>query len=149
VSAQENKGLVSKAIEEVWNQGNLEAVNRYFAEHYVDHTPLPGQDPGPEGYKQAVALIRAAFPDLHLTLDDVIAEEDKVSFRYTMSGTHQGEFMGMTPTGRAFSVAGMIFARAAEGKFTDRWAILDTISLMQQLDVSAQADTHPSAEEAG
>ncbi len=131
--AEEHKALVRRVIEEVWNEGDLQAVGRYFADDYVDHTPLPGQAPGREGYKQAVALIREAFPDLHLTLEDVVAEEAKVSFRYVMSGTHRGEFLGVVPTGRAFSVVGMIFARIEEGKFTDRWALLDTLGLMQQL----------------
>jgi steroid delta-isomerase-like uncharacterized protein len=133
VSAEENKTLIREIIEEIWNQGDLAAVDRYFAPDYVDHSPLPGQAPGSEGYKQAAAAMREAFPDLRLTLEDILAEGDKVAFRYTMEGTHQGDFMGMPPTGKAFSVGGMIIGRIAEGKGAERWANLDTLGLMQQL----------------
>jgi steroid delta-isomerase-like uncharacterized protein len=133
VSAEENKALIREIIEEVWNKGDLAAVDRYFAPDYVDHTPFPGQGPGPEGYRQVVTAIRDAFPDLHLTLEDILGEGDKVAFRYTMGGTHQGDFMGIPPTGNPFSVGGMIIARIAEGKAVERWANLNTLSLMQQL----------------
>ncbi len=133
MSAEGNKALIHEIIEEVWNKGDLEAVDRYFAPDYVDHSPLPGQAPGSEGYKQAVVAMREAFPDLRLTLEDILAEGDKVAFRYTMEGTHQGDFMGIPPTGKPFSVGGMIFARIAEGKAVERWANLDTLGLMQQL----------------
>ena len=78
-------------------------------------------------------MIRNAFPDLHLDLEDVVAEEDKVAFRYTMSGTHRGDFMGMPPTGKPFSVAGMILARVVGGRFTERWSNLDALGLMHQI----------------
>ena len=97
MSVEENKALIREIIEEVWNKGNLAAMDRYFAPDYVDHTPFPGQGPGPEGYRQVVAAIRDAFPDLRLTLGDILGEGDKVAFRYTMEGTHQGGFMGMPP----------------------------------------------------
>ena len=135
MSAEENRTLILKVIEEVWNRGDLEAVDRYFADDYVDHAPLPGQAPGPEGYRAAVAAIREAFPDLHLTLEDIFGEGDKVAFRYTMEGTHRGDFMGIARTGKPVSVGGMIIARIAEGKAVERWANLDTLSLMQQLGV--------------
>ncbi len=133
MSAEDNKTLIRDIIEEVWNKGNVEAVDRYFAPDYVDQDPLPGQAPGPEGYKQSVAAIRDAFPDLNLTLEHILSEGDQVAFHYTMRGTHQGPFMGIPPTGNPFSVSGMIFARVAEGKAAERWANLDTMGLMQQL----------------
>ncbi len=97
MSAEENKTLIREIIEEIWNKGDLAAVDRYFAPDYVDHSPLPGQSPGSEGYKQAAAAMREAFPDLRLTLEDILAQGDKVAFRYTMGGTHRGDFMGMPP----------------------------------------------------
>ncbi len=106
MSAEDNKALIRGVIEEIWNKGDLAAVDRYFAPDYVDHSPLPGQAPGSEGYKQAVVAMREAFPDLRLTLEDILAQGDKVAFRYTMGGTHRGDFMGMPPTGKAFSVGG-------------------------------------------
>jgi steroid delta-isomerase-like uncharacterized protein len=135
MSVEDNKALIREIIEEVWNKGNLAAVDRYFAPDYVDHTPFPGQGPGPEGYRQVVTTIREAFPDLHLTLGDILAEGDKVAFRYTMEGTHQGGFMGIPPTGKPFSVGGMIIARVVDDKALERWANLDTLGLMQQLGV--------------
>ncbi len=133
MTIEENKALIREIIEEVWNKGDLAAVDRYFAPDYIDHAPLPGQAPGPEGYKGAVAAIREAFPDLHLTLEGILSEEDKVAFHYTMQGTHRGPFMGMPPTGKPFSVTGMIIARIDDGKAVERWANLDTLGLMQQL----------------
>ncbi len=74
-------------------------------------------------------------PDLHLTLGDILAEGDRVAFRYTMEGTHQGDFVGIPPTGKPFSVEGMIIARVVDSKAVERWANLDTLGLMQQLGV--------------
>ena len=135
MSVEDNKALIREIIEEVWNRGNLAAVDRYFAPDYVDHTPFPGQGPGPEGYRQVVTAIRDAFPDLYLTLGDILAEGDRVAFRYTMEGTHQGDFVGIPPTGKPFSVEGMIIARVVDSKAVERWANLDTLGLMQQLGV--------------
>ncbi len=135
MSVEDNKALIREIIEEIWNRGNLAAVDRYFAPDYVDHTPFPGQGPGPEGYRQVVTAIRDAFPDLYLTLGDILAEGDRVAFRYTMEGTHQGDFVGIPPTGKPFSVEGMIIARVVDSKAVERWANLDTLGLMQQLGV--------------
>jgi predicted ester cyclase len=135
MSAEENEALIREMIEEIWYKGDLSAVDRYFAIDYVDHSPLPGQPPGPVGYKEAVATIRSAFPDLRLILEDIFCEGDKVALHYTMQGTHRGQFMGIPPTGKPFSVTGMINARIAEGKVVERWANLDTLELMKQLGV--------------
>jgi steroid delta-isomerase-like uncharacterized protein len=135
MSAEENETLIREMIEEVWYKGDLAAVDRYFAIDYVDHTPLPGQAPGSVGYKEAVATIRGAFPDLHLILEDILCEGDKVALHYTMQGTHRGQFMGIPATGKPFSVTGMINARIAEGKVVERWANVDTLGLMKQLGV--------------
>jgi steroid delta-isomerase-like uncharacterized protein len=135
MSAEENEALIREMIEEVWCKGDLAAVDRYFAIDYVDHTPLPGQAPGSVGYKEAVATIRSAFPDLHLILEDILCEGDKVALHYTMQGTHRGQFMGIPATGKPFSVTGMINARIAEGKVVERWANVDTLGLMKQLGI--------------
>jgi steroid delta-isomerase-like uncharacterized protein len=135
MSAEENEALIREMIEEVWCKGDLAAVDLYFAIDYVDHAPLPRQAPGSVGYKEAVATIRSAFPDLHLTLEDILCEGDKVALHYTMQGTHRGQFIGIPPTGKSVSVTGMINARIAEGKVVERWANVDTLGLMKQLGV--------------
>jgi predicted ester cyclase len=114
----------------------LAAVDSYFAIDYVDHAPLPEQAPGSAGYKEALATIRSAFPDLHFILEDILCEGDKVALHYTMQGTHRGQFMGIPPTGKPFSVTGMINVRIAEGKVVERWANGDTLGLMKQLGVA-------------
>jgi len=87
------------------------------------------------GYKEAVATIRSAFPDLHLSLEDILCEGDKVALHYTIQGTHRGQFLGIPPAGKPFSVTGMINARIAEGKVVERWANVDILGLMKQLGV--------------
>ena len=84
-------------VEEVWNRGNVAVVDETFAPDYTEHNPRPGQDVGIDGYKGGVGMMRSAFPDLHLDLQDVIAEGDRVAIRYTLQGSHEGELMGLPP----------------------------------------------------
>jgi predicted ester cyclase len=96
VSTEENKAAERRFYEEVWHRRNPGAVDEFVAPEFVDHTPLPGQGPGREGFRQAgPALAFSAFPDAQITIEDVIAEGDKVVSRWTVRGTHRGAFMGI------------------------------------------------------
>lgn len=129
----ENKLLVQNVVD-VFNRGDLDAVDRLFAPDYVDHDPSrAGAQPGSEGVKQAWAALRAAFPDLRVTIEDVVAEGDNVAVRSTSRGTHHGELMGISPTGKSVTIAVIDINRIVDGKLAERWAATDTLSVLQQL----------------
>jgi steroid delta-isomerase-like uncharacterized protein len=135
VSAEENKAIVQSALE-AFNQGDWDAVDRLFAADYVDHDPSrAGLPPGPEGVKQAWSMFRVAFPDLQGVIEDMIAEGDKVVVRGVVRGTHQGEMMGIPPTGRQVTVTLIDINRIGGGKLVERWAEQDNLGMMQQLGV--------------
>ena len=131
----DNKSLHRRFVEEVFNQGNLAAVDELVAPDIIDHNAFPGLTPGSEGVKQIASILRAAFPDIHYTLEDEIAEGDKAVVRDTMRGTHRGEFMGIAPTGKQVTVGGMDITRWSNGKIVEHWAQFDTLGLLQQLGV--------------
>jgi predicted SnoaL-like aldol condensation-catalyzing enzyme len=123
VSAEEqkNKALVRWWYEEVWGKGNLAAVDEFMAPNYVEHPSLPGLPPGPEGLKQTLAAYRTASPDLQNTLDDIFVEGDRVALRWSASGTHLGDWLGIPPTGNHFTMSGISVLRIAEGKAVEGW----------------------------
>jgi steroid delta-isomerase-like uncharacterized protein len=131
--SDENKALARRVVEEVWNRGNVAVVDETFAADYVEHNPRPGQEAGIDGYKSGVAMMRSAFPDLRLDLQDVIAEDDRVAIRYTLHGTHQGELMGLPPSGNSVSSDGMVFARLQDGRIVERWGVQDMLTVLQQI----------------
>jgi steroid delta-isomerase-like uncharacterized protein len=131
--SEENKTLTRRVVEEVWNRGNLDVVDEAFAPDYQEHNPRPGQEPGIEGYKGGVSMMRNAFPDLFLDIQDIIAEGDRVALRYTLQGTHDGELMGLGATGQRVSSDGMVFARFDNGRVVERWGIQDMLTLLQQI----------------
>jgi steroid delta-isomerase-like uncharacterized protein len=128
-----NVELVRKLFDEVWNKGNLSHVDELLAQNYEDHNSPPGAPRGIKGYKATVNMFRSAFPDLVYTLDQILAEDDRVAIRLTGRGTHRGVFMGIQPTGKQVSFGGMTFLRLQDGKVTDRWDISDMPALMGQL----------------
>jgi steroid delta-isomerase-like uncharacterized protein len=131
--SEENKALARRVVEEVWNRGNVAVVDEAFAEGYTEHNPRPGQDVGIDGYKGGVTMMRTAFPDLHLDLQDLIAEGDRVALRYTLHGTHEGELMGIAPTGNRVASDGMVFARVQDGRIAERWGVQDVFTILQQV----------------
>src|SRR5215217_5270504 len=131
--SQENKQFMQRFIEEVMNQKNLAAIDRMVTDDFVEHIPFPGQGPGREGLKQAISLFLAAFPDLLWTIEEQIAEGEKVVSRFSMTGTHRGEFLGIPATGRPVNVWGVVIDVVRDGRFAESRIIMDTLSLMQQL----------------
>lgn len=133
--SEENKAIEGRFIEEVLNKKNLAAADELVAEDFVELDPFPGQEQGREGLKQVLRMLFAAFPDLQWTIEELIAEGDKVVNRFTWHGTHRGEFLGIPPTGRQITVKGVVIDRIAEGKIVDSRILMDNFGLMQQLGV--------------
>lgn len=133
--SKENKTIMRRALKEVVNKGNLDLIDELVSPDFVDHTPFPGLPPDREGVRQSIGMLREAFPNLEITIEDLIAEGDKVVSRQTLRGTHQGEFMGIPPTGKQATWTGILIFRIADGKIVDQWIEQDQLGLMQQLGV--------------
>jgi steroid delta-isomerase-like uncharacterized protein len=132
MSAEENKAIVRK-YREAHNQNNLDALDAIVAQDLISHSALPGLPPGLAGGKLAHQGFLAAFPDTQTTTEDLFAEGDKVVERYTARGTHQGDFMGVPPTGKKFAVESIVIYRFANGKIVEMWGLNDATGLMMQL----------------
>ena len=133
MTTAENKKVVAAFVEDVINQGRLERADDLVALDFVELDPLPGQQQGREGLKDVIRGMRAAFPDLHWALDEVVAEGDKVVSRFTWTGTHRATFLGIPSTDRKVTVKGVVIDRLAEGKMADSRILMDSLGLMQQL----------------
>ena len=132
---KDSREIVRQFIEEVLNQGNIEASGKFFHENMVEQVPLPGQGPGLDGLKTILRGLRAAFPDMHWKVEEQIAESEKVMTRFEWTGTHRGPFLGVPATGRPVKVWGMVVDRVEAGKIADTRIIMDTMGLMMQLGV--------------
>jgi steroid delta-isomerase-like uncharacterized protein len=135
--SETNKAISRRFLEEVWNKGNLAVLNEITAKDHVNSGPgtLPGLPTGPEGSKQLVTVYRNAFPDVHFTIDEQIAEGDKVVTRWTAHGTHKGELVGIPATSKSTTVTGINVDRIANGKIAESWGIFDQFGMLQQLGV--------------
>ena len=132
MSAEENKALVRRFVEEFWNEGNTAAADELMASDAVIHLPT-GEVLNPNELKIFVGTWRESFPDWHSTFEELIAEGDRVAERWTGRGTHLGELQGIPPTGKRVEVPGSVFYRIAGGKIVEFRGQLDMMSLMQQL----------------
>jgi predicted ester cyclase len=135
MSAETNKAASRRFYEEIINQKKLALVDEVAGANYVSHGFPPGLPPGREGLKAFVGAFHAAFPDGHLTIDQMIAEGDTVATRLTFHGTHTHEFMGIAPTGKKVTVPALDMARFEGGKLVEHWGGPDQMSLLQQLGV--------------
>jgi steroid delta-isomerase-like uncharacterized protein len=136
MSAEENKAFLNHWVAEVWNKGNLALADEVISEDYVYHDPsLPAPIRGKDGFKGLVAMYRTAIPDLTLTVDDAIAEGDKVAWRYTGRGTQTGPLMGFPPSGNRAEVTGTIISRFANGKWVEDYSNQDTLGMLQQMGI--------------
>jgi steroid delta-isomerase-like uncharacterized protein len=144
VQPEENKTVVRRFLEEIFTAGNLELVDELFAPDYVLHDPVvPDEVSGPEGMKRYVSMYRAAYPDTHFTIEDQIAEGDEVVTRWTGQGTHEGELMGISPTGKQVTVTGIEVDRVVDGKMQETWVNYDALGMMQQLGVVPAPEQGP------
>jgi steroid delta-isomerase-like uncharacterized protein len=132
-SAEENKGIAERVIEEVWNKGNLGTFDEVFAADLVNHNPFNTEVRTAEDYRAFISTGIAAFPELHYTIEDMIAEGDKVAFRFVFTGTHEGEMGGIPRTGKHVTMTGMTICRCEGGKIPELWANWDGLGYLQQL----------------
>jgi steroid delta-isomerase-like uncharacterized protein len=128
-----NKALVSKFFEEAWGKGNLAAVDTFMATDYMAHHIPSGLPPGAEGLKQLIAAYRTAFPDLKINIEDIFGEGDRVAFRWNVSGTHLGEWLGVSPTGNHVTATGITVFRIAGGKVMESWTSIDVYPSEEEL----------------
>jgi steroid delta-isomerase-like uncharacterized protein len=135
MSEEENRTIAERFGEDVWGRGDLDAMDELFAPDYIDHGAPPGEASGREWHKRLVAAFRSAFPDLSITNEDVIAAGDKVVLRWRGHGTHEGDLMGIPPTGKHVEFSGIEVLRVAEGKVVERWGEGNDLQVMQQLGV--------------
>jgi len=135
MSAEESKEIVRR-FWGVWEEGNIDLVDKLLAPDYINHTPAtPDQPTGPEGVKGVVSMFRSAMPDLRVIVEDMVAEGDKVAVRYTLEGTHEGELFGVPPTGQRLSIKSIAVERVSDGKIREHWRVTDSLDMMQQLGV--------------
>jgi steroid delta-isomerase-like uncharacterized protein len=130
---QENKALVRRYYQEVFNEHNLASFDQLAAPDAIDHSLPPGLPQGIEGTRQILGMYLTAFPDVQVTVGDLIAEGDRVVARLVYTGTHQGDFLGIPPTGRRITVTATDIIRIADGKMVEHWGNSDQLGLLQQL----------------
>ncbi len=134
MSAQANIETQKKFGEAV-NTGKLDLLRELISSDSIDHDPSPGQGTGPEGYIKFFTMMRTAFPDLKIEVETILADEDKVAFAYTITGTHQATFMKVEPTGKTIKSRGMQISKFENGKMTERWGSSDELGILKQLGV--------------
>lgn len=133
MAEQENKALVRRYYDEVFNERRVDLVDQIAVENYVEHDPFPGQGDGRADLRARVALILAAMNPLRFEVQDMIAEGDRVVVRWVQQGSQSGSFMGIPPTGRQYTFAGIDVHRLRDGLMAEHWHVVDLFSLLQQL----------------
>ena len=133
--SEENKAIARRALEEIFSaQGDLDVADELIAPNYIGHDPVSPEDVhGPEGVKEFASMYRNAFPDVQMSVEDQIAEGDMVVTRWIASGTHQGDFMGIAPSGNRVTVSGTSIERIVEGQIEETWDNYDALGMMQQI----------------
>ena len=133
MTTAENKTIISRFVEEVINQGRFERADDLVAIDFVELDPFPGQAPGREGLKDVIGRFRSAFPDIRWVIAEMVAEGEMVFSRFTWSGTHRGEFLGIPATGKRVEVKGMVLDRVVAGKMSESRILMDSLGMMRQL----------------
>jgi steroid delta-isomerase-like uncharacterized protein len=132
MSTEQNRIIARRYIEEIWSDAKLEAADELINEDFIFHGPIREVE-GLEAFKQFVAAIHSTFPDISFTIEDLVAEEEKVVFRWTMTGTHNNEFMGIAATGKHFTVSGATIARVSGEKLREACLYWDRLGMVEQL----------------
>jgi len=134
MSIEQNKAVVRRLVEDLMGGGDVSLVEKIISPDFVEHEELPpGMPSGYEGFGQSITMFHDAFPDAQGTIGEMVAEGDTVAVRWTWSGTHQGEFMGMPATGNSFSIPVIDFLRVKDGKVVEHWGATDMGAMMAQL----------------
>jgi predicted ester cyclase len=136
-SMEDNKNLVRRLFQEFWNGKNLTLADEFIAASFLDHVPgRPAELPaGPEGFKLFGSAFHAAYPAAHYTIEDLLADGDKVMTRWTVHATHQGDLMGIAATGKRVTVTGITIDQIVDGQVIKSWTIFDALGMLQQLGV--------------
>lgn len=134
MKSSQNTKTVLELIAAAWNRGDVAAIDRAVAEDHIEHEP-EGDEIGRDHLADTIRAYRAAFPDLHMSVDDQIADGDRVVIRWTATGTHHGELNGIPATGRTATVSGVFIHKLAGGRVTESWSIFDQPGLLAQLGV--------------
>jgi steroid delta-isomerase-like uncharacterized protein len=132
MSLEQNKEVVRRYYEDVLNRGDMGALDELAVESYEEHDPLPGQGTGLQGLRDRVEMFRTGLA-VQFTIEDVVAEGDRVAVRWTNAGTHVGPFLGIPPTGKSFSIAGIDIHRIQDGRMAEHWHVVDQLTMLQQL----------------
>lgn len=133
MSNETNKAIIRRMLEQVMNEGRLDLVEEFFTEDLASYTVGWPPATGQEHLKQFITMTHNAFPDLQLTIDDALADGEKVAIRWTMNGTNDGELLGLPATGKQVSQSGTTFYRLANGRIAETWFLADDLGLMRQL----------------
>ena len=128
----QNKALVTRLVDEVWNSKQPQFIEKFFAEDFATSTP-GGVLYGPQGYRKIYDTYVQAFPDCQLKIVDLLGENDQIVVRFAFKGTHQGDFLGIKPTGRNVRIPGIIIMRIEEFKIVDQQVVWDTLSMLEQI----------------
>lgn len=132
---EQNKATVRRYYDEVFNQRNIDLVDELAVEDYVENNPFPGQGNGRNDLKARVQAILGAFHPMRFKVEQVVAEGEQVVVRWTQTGTHSGNFMGIPPTGKEVTVAGIDVHRLRDARMAEHWHVVDQFGLLQQLGV--------------
>ena len=136
MSTEQNKAIVRRYHEELFNKGNLAVADEVFDPNYLNNAiDKMGLPRGPEGFKQYVSMMRAAFPDFHIAIEDQVAEGDKEVHRCIARGTHTGDFMDIAPTNKQVEISAIVIDHISGGKVMETWAEVDMFGMLQQLGV--------------
>jgi steroid delta-isomerase-like uncharacterized protein len=128
-----NKQMLRRFVEQVWNQGDLDAADKYFFPDMVDYGREPIQ--GLDAFKELIRIFRVAAPDIRWQVDDLVAEGDRVVLRWTATGTHTGEYQGIPPSGKQIRVSGFGMNRIVDGRTIEHWRSFDELGMLQQMGV--------------
>jgi predicted ester cyclase len=140
MSDSDNKAIIRRFQEDVLNGRDIDALDEIVAEDYLDHAAFPGQEPGRQGVKRRISYLLAAL-DPRWTAHEFIAEGDLVVARWSLSGTHRGEFLGLQPTGKEFTLKVIEQYRVKDGQMAEHWNVVDMFGLYQQLGLIPQPET--------
>jgi steroid delta-isomerase-like uncharacterized protein len=130
--SEDARTLVARFYDGI-NAGDLGVIDELIADDFVEHEDFPGISQDKDGVRQFFTIFRSAFPDMRMDAHEVLVDGDLVCVRSTMSGTHEGNFMGMPPSGKHFEVTGFDMVRIRDGEVTDHWGVMDAMTMMQQL----------------
>ena len=131
--SKEDNIVAQEHLAEKINEGDVESAVETFAEDAVDHDPAPDQGPGRAGFKEFFTALTTAFPDAHIEPAHMVADDDNIAIAYTLTGTHDGDFNGIAPTGRKIEVRGLQIGRFEDGKIVERWGSSDELGILKQL----------------